>query len=63
MSSVFHKEEPINADDLCSIVPYILVKAKFTRLMSLYNYIKTFHFSNNDSDETAVFLVNLDIAM
>jgi Vacuolar sorting protein 9 (VPS9) domain len=40
----------INADDIVTVLPYLLVKAKVNRLLAHTNYIEAFHYSTSEGD-------------
>jgi hypothetical protein len=53
----------VTADDIVTILPYLLVQAKVPRLFAHANYIEAFHYSMSDGEQIEVFRTNLLIAM
>ena len=53
--------EQLNADDLVTILPFLFVKAKISRLLAHIQFIEAFHYSVSDGDQVEVYLTNLKI--
>ncbi len=54
--------ETVNADDVVSALPYLLVKAQIPRLEAQIMYIEAFHYSEDAGNILEVYLTNLKIA-
>ena len=54
--------ETVNADDVVSALPYLLVKANIGRMWAHMNYIEAFNYSDDAGSLVEVYLTNLKIA-
>jgi len=54
--------ETVNADDVVSALPYLLVKAQIPRLEAHIMFIEAFHYSEDTGNIFEVYLTNLKIA-
>ena len=53
----------ITADDIVTVLPYLLAKAQIPRLIAQANFIEAFDYSLMVGDEMEVFKTNLNIAI
>ncbi len=46
-----------------TVLPYLLVKARVSRLLAHTNYIEAFHYSTSEGDQIEVYKTNIKIAV
>lgn len=53
----------MNADDLCSMLPFIIVRAKVPRFIAHARYIVYFHYTEEMGDEFSMYKANLEVVL